>query len=338
MGAGVRRDERSSFFSLTEGRLFGDQKIVSLRFKGNRPHVDFDEEGRTSRVRSYVDGSGYVHRHLTVDVDSPGSIVASNKTEADYSPDGSMDLFDLSVEVETALMLGPYITDRLLGFGIFIDLFHHNEPVGYAVYGMERYEDERVSPYLAKYRRSYQGWPQETATLLEKIGKKLMQAHQRGVWFGYPHLGNFAPIRPAEIRLLDLDTARALPNNLEATVAALYLDTSEVLSKLERGIDGNYPVPALVPYFLRGYLGEIADPEFARQLTLALPKKENSFMEESAMYDEDSAILVTPRRTLENLQSDRVALKDYTGDSRLFSAFYRQLVSCAHQILNPERG
>ncbi|OGC04874.1 hypothetical protein A2276_02805 [candidate division WOR-1 bacterium RIFOXYA12_FULL_43_27] len=189
------KDKRSAIIRLInpieiEGRL-----IMSLRLKGVAPK---ETDGK---VKAYSTGAGFINKDITCM--GKNIIGLTYKSPNDYQADGTMTMTKLSNEVEGAIMLGPEITDLLLGFGFFEGLTYNDKPVGFAIYGMEREEDLRVGEMLDRA---------ETPETTEKYRPYIIRAaelhrmeHDRRFFHGFLHPHNMAFGPKGSLRVVDLD-------------------------------------------------------------------------------------------------------------------------------------
>lgn len=250
------------------------EEVRKLRIKGLTPRV-----GSDSIVAPYTYGSGFVEKLFDV-IGKDEIMVREKRSAEEYSAHGTLSQDRLETEVLTALALGPKTTDPILGFGEFDGLTFNGGPVGFAIYGMSRIEDDRMAQTIKKLA--------DAATRNGKIllppmygaafmtGARLREMHEKGFFHRYPHLDNFAVLPNEDVRIVDLDTAVRISNIPEELRSAfLYLDFSRLIRDYTYNVfleyykrvdnqDGDSEefsfafLRSLMPlfmYFLNGYFG-----------------------------------------------------------------------------------
>lgn len=277
------QDERSTVIPLENPIEIEGRTILALRLKGIFPRT-----AENGQVQAYKEGKGFVEKILKV---VGKDLICSDpkKSSVEYSAQGSMRFTKLKTEVETALQLGGELTDFLLGFGIFEGLEFDGQPIGFAIYGMERKEDLRVQRYFHR-RIKETGSLDNLQELASSVGKVLRKIHQQNLVHRYPHLGNFGLSLPNHCRVLDLDTTFALSSvPAEWRPALLYLDLSRTINDLMRSIryediyDGEAEIAdvfltPLIPFFLHGYFvgdaGLLLSDQIARFILPGAPAED----------------------------------------------------------------
>jgi hypothetical protein len=336
MGSGIAytNDGRTDYFKLDSTVPLFTTGIKALRLKGICPETFTNRDTGVTVVPAYREGPGFVPNPITIDPTNPNVLLATAQPyPAGYSPTGSMHLPEISLEVQTALRLGPTITDPILGFAIFNALEFEGMAVGYVIYGMPRYNDVRVGSHLLNsYLFGYRGAPQGMVELIEDAGRKLRQANEAGIWLRYPQLDNFAVYSQVECRAVDLDAARELPNTTEARASALYVGLSRTMVHLQKihPMVNLFLAPLIGP-FLRGYFGSTILPSFSIQLEDAIAKTTDFRARTFMIGQKDSRVLTKPRNLLKNDPGVYVNLRDFTSN-RLFGLFYESLLDVAAEI------
>ncbi|HTY13847.1 MAG TPA: hypothetical protein VMD02_06640 [Candidatus Omnitrophota bacterium] len=260
-------DIRSEFTCLEPPAEVNGLTVRQLRFKGVKPVASGTE------VLRYQSGAGFV----PVLLEPAGGSMIAGRRERDaweYSAMGTLSLVRLRTEVETALKLGPRRTDLLLGFGLYDKLHFNGQPVGFAIYGMDRPTDQRLVNAIQRSIMAIQlDLRERFGAQARKAGELLRQMHQMGLAHRYPHLGNIG-IGGNGARIVDLDTAvniSSLPPGARA--AFLYLDLSLIIGYFNLMVawgGGNklvgFSAVPLLPDLLNGYFGDDSGHEFLRRL------------------------------------------------------------------------
>jgi len=263
------KDERSVIIPLENPIEINGKTVMALRLKGIFPQAN--EKGE---VLSYKDGSGYVPTLLKVAGENKIRSTTTRDVQ-DYFPWGTMGSEAIEKEVGAALLLGPEMTDLLLGFGIYEDLTFCGKPVGFAIYGMEREKDIRVLEYLKGYIETCGKLP-DAGNQAIQTGQLLRQMNDLGLSHGYPHLWNYAKVSQDKAKILDLDTAVNWENiPKEERVANIFLSLSHTIndymkcfiykSEYDGEVEKEYVhLTRLLPFFLLGYFGNDSSSLFVK--------------------------------------------------------------------------
>jgi len=267
----VKPDHRSQIIPLEQPIQSEGREILSLRLKGVYPRVTED-----GKVKPYVEGNGYLKR-IMEPAGETRVAVRMERDASEISPYGSLRLERLTKEIETALILGPKMTDQLLGFGVYEDLRFDQQPIGFLIYGMERKEDVRMIGHLSSHVRQTGRLPEAEDQAI-KSGSLLRSMHDQELIHGFPHMGNYAVIGDRSARLLDLDATVKLGSvPAEDRAAYLYLDLSRAINDYQRHflyediydgeVDYEYvPSTPLLPFFLWGYFRADISMPFVKML------------------------------------------------------------------------
>lgn len=340
------KDQRSVVIPLSQPLVIEGRTITSLRLKGIFPQV---KEG--SEVLPYTEGKGFVDRLLSVK-DSSTIHGQQERTDGQYSAWGTMSLARLEREVESALTLGPDRTDVLMGFGIYDELKFNGEPVGFAIYGMERQEDTRILKHLIGHIEKTGELPAGAQELAEHSGKLLREMHESGLIHRYPHLGNFGFMPGGrQAKLLDLDTnIQLLSIPKEARAAFLYLDLARTINDyMKEGVyeeifDGEpetteIQLTTLLPYFLRGYFKGDTSLGFVKQMEDLIQRKPGKY-EINKLFGHlpdfkpgwrrgtDFTLIEPIIRVLSSDNGSQVEIKPMMGNE-FFRGFYQAVESVA---------
>jgi hypothetical protein len=266
------KDKRSVIIPLHNPIIIDGKTIQALRLKGVMPQV---AEG--NRVAAYKSGRGFSKRKLEVTAKDEITIRLNDQI-SEHAPWGTVRFSNLAREVETALWLGGEITEALLGFGFYEGIEFDKEPVGFAIYGMERKDDVRIFRDFVQHVRNNIGRLPQAEGLARHTGELLRKMHEKAFFHGAPHLGNFRKLTNDLARILDLDTAvkiESVPEEFRR--AFLYLDCSRIINDYQREIwyeeiyDGEAEIERIqltffLPYFFWGYFrGDVSLP-FVREM------------------------------------------------------------------------
>jgi hypothetical protein len=274
--------QRSVIVPLQNPIQLGDVAINALRLKGAFPRTQAEN---STIVEAYSEGIGFCRRLF----DREGSTI-SMRTERgaeEFSGKGTMNYRSLENEVETALILGTEITDPLLGFGIFDELTFCDQPVGLAIYGMQRTDDIRYLHRISKIVEEEHSIMEETGNS-ERIGKLLRLTHEdRKIIHSMPHLENFATSPGDRMVMADLDHSKrslSLPKEVRAT--HMFTDLSRTINdymrewRVEVVYDGeseivDFYLTRLLPHFLWGYFAGDTSIPFVRDVERCLNDRDD---------------------------------------------------------------
>ena len=271
-------DERSIVIPLDQPI---NDDILAIRFKGIYPKV-----AKNGVVEPYTAGRGLQNIFFTA---IGTELKCEYGGDGPYSPYGTLSSKNLEREAKAALLLGPQITDTLLGFGIYPRYTFNTAPVGFAIYGMKRKVDIRLDDYLKNSVKNTHALPPSSDELARHSGEMLREAHIKGLIFGYNrNANNYGVNSPTEARLLDLETATALSSvPREARSLLIYVDLARTIRDLLGSSSyGDWPWQSvdctpLLPFFLWGYFKGDTKLPFVQQLV----KFTNGSYKEKELFD-----------------------------------------------------
>lgn len=319
-------DRRSLIVQFTQPTENRQEEEISLRFKGVYPEV---VEGK---VNKYARGSGFVP---TIIEPADGAKLFANqeRSEHDYLPAGTMSAECLQTEVETALTLGPEISDELLGFGYYENLSFNSEPIGFVYYAMDRIKDLRLLQ-IVNYSREAT-FAARFSDAAWQAGNLLRMMHDLGLAHRYPHLANFTWDNSAQkVKLVDLDTAielAGLPR--ETRLAWLYLDLSRTIIDFygtylfgKPGAHYGTTMVELLPHLFSGYFRTEVNfpPGFPRELKGLTESGYEQLLVNSIYW--------RPRYLAEQNIGSQIDLRQYVAETPDFQPFWQALTSVAETI------
>lgn len=347
------QDTRSAVIQLDMPFEIEGRRVRSLRLKG------IFAQAIKGIVKAYEEGDGFVD--TLVKPVGEGKIIGVRERQAtEYSAKGTMRFDELEAEVKAAIKLGPEITDILLGYGIFEKLSFNGQPVGFVVYGMERQSDDRCG--FSEDSAKGQGYLRsEFGPIVEQMGNLLRGMHERQLFHGYPHEGNFGINHDdMKVRLVDLDTAvewASLPP--DARLAFLYLDLSKAISHFyeSRGfLDEDHDIRtfSLIPllphlfwgYFkgdttikfvrrLRSFMGDDADSNYIGQTLInafGLPYDVSRYPRCEILEMIKRSPFLGPRILAELEPGKEICLRSFLGAHQRYDQFFQAICSVAAGI------
>lgn len=331
-------DERSLSMSLKPAIEVAGTRLYGIRTKGIFPQ---EQDGVVAQYRPKSNQptnklKGFVDKKMKP---LSGSRIMATRKKESYQAWGTMKVESLTKELEAAFSLGREITDVLLGFGIFEGLTYDGKPVGFAIYGMERLEDQRLGGPFARGVAFNLYWQHKDRLI--NAGQQLFNLHQAGWCHGFfPHLGNYSINPGFEVKLLDLEAAFPFSSVApELKFGSIYLDLDRAIEGFYRYVefyDDSVPLTVGLPLFLWGYFRGDRHRPFVRKLERFI---------DSPLYPLDRSLcdafgsrpdgpffdpsrqrrltLIEPRLNLLNGREDRqVDLDNYCGDP-LHSSYYQ---------------
>lgn len=340
-------DTRSIVIQLKKPIAINNKTILNIRLKGIYPKVSHSNE-----IARYSFGNGFLH--ALFNIPCADMIKSRREREAsEYKAWGTLQFERLKKEVETALALGPRITDLLLGFGLFEGLEFNGQPIGFAVYGMERDNDLRISEYIPQYIKENGRLPQ-MQELAAHTGWLLRKAHRQFI-LESPHLGNYGILNAETARLMDFDNATRMASiPPEMRPAFIYLNLSrtindyQMIHRYEEFYDGEpeehlIPTTPLLPFFLWGYFGGDTNLPFVQSIAdFARADQDPSSCERyfgrlpyfgDGWREGGTFTLVEPIIHLMSQKNDaEINLQDYAGQYPLFGQFYQAIRAVAASI------
>lgn len=200
--------------------------IKALRLKGVLPVVNPRPVGFFSKllVQKYDEGKG-LRRHEPLVIEQDLIMLRKLRYPNEYTAKGTMTSSELRTEVGVAQSLGEVITDPILGFGFYDKIGFKGHQVGFAVYGMNRIQDNRLMDVLKSRYLDEREARSDDLKLVGLASRKLRAMHNRGWFHGCPHMWNVALNDDASARIVDLETAFGLFSlPPERRAAFLYLE------------------------------------------------------------------------------------------------------------------
>ncbi len=266
-----RSDEgRTIFLKLETSILVEGRYLTHLRFKGARPHKG--RYGQGNQV-AYLGRRGHVERPVTVDQEGRLTVFAGQ-----LDPMGGMRRIGAANEyalMQSENSQGAYRTDVPIGWGIFPGFAFENEPLGWAIAGMEgpdvRINGRRQNQLILRSRTNdpygmIELSQEQSQHLARLIGESICAYHQKGRYHRYPHFGNIGvaydtvtrSIRSVVLRDLETsvrkDSLSGSPKEIENQIIAWrFRDVIRLIYQFSFRPRPNDP---LIGALLRGYFPE----------------------------------------------------------------------------------
>jgi len=322
--------DRARFFEYITGSIEPDQDEIrstvlntdnlNIRMKGVFPKVVDGEPVPYSGRKGFCP---LVFRSF-------GNSTIGLREAKGFPPYGTNDFYGLSQEVITALKIGIFRTDKIIGFSIFEDLLFNGSLVGAVFYEINTAADLRLQAYLAQNPFVEAGKISYCSgkILVEMLALRLSHG-------GFPRLSNYRVFSEDQTRLVDLGTSCDISDaSYEEKIGFAYIDISRTLVDFirlyqsSRGLYKQMGLPSrnLIPFFLMGIFERYKNSSFYKVIVKNFPGIDVDEPPDVSKWPNPMmfASLLQPIEMSQRTPGIAVDLKDFCN-SYLFRSFYESL-------------